>query len=297
MANTPLGSSILVPFDGSPLSAQAFPLASGLVAPGGKITVLAVRRDANEPDGGAHRELNDIAAAMTKRLGDNVTVQVELRDGDVERAIVAAANESNADLIVMSSRGQGGLRRLVLGSTTRDVLNSAEQSVAIIHGQREQFDSANEEAAAEPLRFRRIILPIDGSETSLSAVSVVKDLAGRLSLGVLVISTVDLVQTTSPGVIQDVGFSINVEAMYEQTREVAREWLAQVQNDLQAAGIAAETDFRTGRPATAIAEIAQAGDLIAMATSGKGGLERALTGSVSDELIQSGVAPVLICRA
>ena len=296
MASTRIGSSILVPFDGSPLSAQAFPLASGLVAPGGTIIVLAVRRDKDEPDDQAHRQLNDVVAAMKMHLGNDVTVRAELRDGDVEREIDAAADASNADLIVMSTRGQGGLRRLVAGSTTQDVLRSADQSVAVIHGQREQFGDAVEEAGAKPLRFRRIILPIDGSETSLSAVPIVKDVAKRLSLGVLVISTVDLVQTSSGTMVQDAGLSMNVEAMYEQTRVVAEEWLAQVQADLRGAGIAAETDFRAGRPATAVEEIAQKGDLITMATSGKGGLARALSGSVSDELIHSGVAPVLICR-
>jgi nucleotide-binding universal stress UspA family protein len=56
----------------------------------------------------------------------------ELRQGDPGHEIVAAANESAADLIVMGTHGQTGLTRLVLGSVARKVLQHAHCSVLIV---------------------------------------------------------------------------------------------------------------------------------------------------------------------
>jgi nucleotide-binding universal stress UspA family protein len=46
----------------------------------------------------------------------------ELRQGEPQKEIVAAANEHRADVIVMGTTGRSGVRRLMLGSVTRKVL-------------------------------------------------------------------------------------------------------------------------------------------------------------------------------
>jgi nucleotide-binding universal stress UspA family protein len=46
----------------------------------------------------------------------------ELRQGDPQNEIIAAAQEYHADLIVMGATGRAGVRRLLVGSVTRKVL-------------------------------------------------------------------------------------------------------------------------------------------------------------------------------
>jgi nucleotide-binding universal stress UspA family protein len=60
-------------------------------------------------------------------------VESELRCGDPAHEIVRAAFESESDVIVMGSRGQSGLERLLIGSVARNVLTHAPMSVLIVH--------------------------------------------------------------------------------------------------------------------------------------------------------------------
>lgn len=65
------------------------------------------------------------------RLGIRATV--ETRKGDAAGELIAAATEHGADCIVIGSRGETGLRRLMLGSVARSVLFHAPCSVLIAH--------------------------------------------------------------------------------------------------------------------------------------------------------------------
>ena len=60
----------------------------------------------------------------------------ETRTGDPAEEIVRVAGESEADLIVMGSRGRTGLTRALLGSVARNVLLHAPCSVLITRGPR-----------------------------------------------------------------------------------------------------------------------------------------------------------------
>ena len=77
--------------------------------------------------------------------GAGVTAEWEYRDGDAATEILAAANASNADLIVVGTHGRTGLQRLVLGSVARNVLQHARCSVL-------SFGTARQGADAGSLR-------------------------------------------------------------------------------------------------------------------------------------------------
>ena len=55
----------------------------------------------------------------------------EGREGDAATEVIAAAQATNADLIVIGTHGRTGLSRLVLGSVARNVLHHATCSVLI----------------------------------------------------------------------------------------------------------------------------------------------------------------------
>lgn len=56
----------------------------------------------------------------------------DVRSGDPAEQIVAAASASDADMIVMGTRGRGALTRVLLGSVARAVLLSAPCSVLVV---------------------------------------------------------------------------------------------------------------------------------------------------------------------
>jgi nucleotide-binding universal stress UspA family protein len=61
-----------------------------------------------------------------------------LRMGEVDLEIVALAEELGADLIVMGSRGLGGVRRALMGSVSNSVVRHAHCPVLVVRPEKEQ---------------------------------------------------------------------------------------------------------------------------------------------------------------
>lgn len=81
----------------------------------------------------ARDHAREVAAQAAERLGSEVAVEEAAhRGGDVPTAILAEAAAWNADIVAVGSRGLGMVRRLLLGSVSRDVLHHAPMSVLIV---------------------------------------------------------------------------------------------------------------------------------------------------------------------
>jgi nucleotide-binding universal stress UspA family protein len=61
-----------------------------------------------------------------------VEVSTQLAEAPAARAIARAAEETRADLIVMGTRGNSGLKHLVLGSVAERTLRRAPCSVLTV---------------------------------------------------------------------------------------------------------------------------------------------------------------------
>jgi nucleotide-binding universal stress UspA family protein len=60
------------------------------------------------------------------------SVKTMLRDGDPATVIIDAAGTEKPDLLVIGSRGLGGVRGLLMGSVSHKVSQSAECTVVIV---------------------------------------------------------------------------------------------------------------------------------------------------------------------
>jgi nucleotide-binding universal stress UspA family protein len=78
----------------------------------------------------ATKVLAEIKAAADRLGVDSETVHVP--EAQPAEAIIATANKRHCDLIVMASHGRRGLRRLLLGSQTSEVLVSSPVPVLVI---------------------------------------------------------------------------------------------------------------------------------------------------------------------
>lgn len=291
MTDGQLGERVIVTFDGSSLSAQAFPLALALAGDDAAISVVHIHHG----DDDAEARLDEVTAALGRAGGRSVEAVVG--SGDVAGGIVAEAERIGASVIVMSTRGRGGLSRMAFGSVAHEVLKRSHVSVALIHGHDDGGGGgASGLTAVAPLAVGRIVVPLDGTDRSASALPVAAHYARRFGVPVLLVSTVNLVPLASGTVVQDVGMAANLDQVYEETREAAGEWLAAAAAQLDRDGIENSSEFLTGSAAPSIEGLAKPGDLIVMATHDRGGLDRLVSGSVSDQLIRSGVAPVLVVR-
>lgn len=81
----------------------------------------------------ASRHGQKVAEASATRLAaDGFVADAVVREGDPAGALVAEACAWGADLIVVGTRGHGLLKRFLLGSTARNVLQHAPMSVLIV---------------------------------------------------------------------------------------------------------------------------------------------------------------------
>ena len=63
---------------------------------------------------------------------DGVKIDTVLRSGDSADNICDYAEEGSYDLIILSDKGEGGVKRFLLGSTSDRVVRHAETSVLIV---------------------------------------------------------------------------------------------------------------------------------------------------------------------
>lgn len=104
------------------------PLLSGVAA-----GVREAARDArDETEMEARVSYDRLASEAARELRvAGLHATAEVRSGDPAEQVVEAARDAEADLVVLGTRGRGGLGRVLLGSVARAVLLSAPCSVLV----------------------------------------------------------------------------------------------------------------------------------------------------------------------
>ncbi|MFN7143795.1 MAG: universal stress protein [Myxococcota bacterium] len=129
--------TLLVPFDGSAPAYAAAKHARLLAEHTGATVILAyVLPDrALLADFGVGGEARTDATAMLEAEAKAFPGKTEIRllEGDPPEAIAAEADRAGADVIVLGSRGRSPIVGIVLGSTTREVLQAATRPVLVAH--------------------------------------------------------------------------------------------------------------------------------------------------------------------
>ncbi len=151
-------NDILVPLDGSELSERALPIAQDL-AQSSEATVHLIHMVSREHELGAGRGIESVQAAeletdMARRLtesqlhrgriyleqqgsqlssaGIKIESEFAVKAGDPAQNIIDYVKEHSISLVVMSTHGHGGLRRLLVGSVTDRVIRSCEAPVLVV---------------------------------------------------------------------------------------------------------------------------------------------------------------------
>ena len=136
----------LVPLDGSSVAETIIPFIVDIAGPLDMEVVLLRVVEPMTPvviEGSRQIELEDVEARRTDAEEYLAPIAVELRNkavrvesrvrrGNPTEEIVAAARETGADLIAMSTHGRGGLGRLVFGSVAQAVLRHVDMPVLLM---------------------------------------------------------------------------------------------------------------------------------------------------------------------
>jgi len=79
---------------------------------------------------GAQQVLDKISSSAAAK-GVSVKTSV-IKSDDISEGLIKAANKMKVDLIVMASHGRKGIKRLLLGSETQNVLTHSEVPVLVL---------------------------------------------------------------------------------------------------------------------------------------------------------------------
>ena len=141
--------------------------------------------------------------------------------------------------------------------------------------------------------YRRIIVPVDGSDLAEQVIPHVEALAKAFSAQVTVL-------WVTPPVSSVAGMPVASEERWKsEDDERAVPYLSRIEQRLRAGGAEPTIVRDHGSPAETIVERARAlgADLIVMTTHGRSGLKRAVMGSVAEGVLQRTDCPVLLVRA
>jgi len=214
--------------------------------------------------------------------------------GHAYKKVCAFSQELAADLIVVATRGQTGMARILLGSTAERIVQFANCPVLITRQRNEPGGTGN---AGEPsLQFkftpRRILVPIDFSQCSLAglkfAALFVKTFGARLIL-------FHALFPPNPMVIDRI--SVNLSGGPDETRHMNAQLEMEALMQLEfLRGLPCATEIRTGYAIQEIcAEIKRADvDLVITSTHGQTGIKHALLGSVAEHVVRYADCPVLV---
>lgn len=218
-------------------------------------------------------ELYSLAAEC--RTTAKADISVDLHAGPVNDVLQGYARRNDVDLIVISTHARSGISRLSLGSVTDSLIRHTTIPVLVVKPPASYLNPRVGDA------FKRIVVPLDGS-------SLAEQILPRvLTLAKFEEAEITLIHVLTP------------ESYAQKEISLPQRYLFKIAGTLRRDGLPVMTDIVINQSvAGAINDFAsrEKADLIAIATHGRGGLNRMLHGSVADAVMHSARISMLVFK-
>ncbi|MBA3631253.1 MAG: universal stress protein [Acidobacteria bacterium] len=268
-----LFKKVIVPLDGSSLAEQVLPTVRAFARSyDAKIEFIAVQNKEKQNGKNMGEEQAEYLQMVSSLLtADRLQADFHLRKGETAAEIDQFASESNADLIVMSTRGKFEVNQLLSGSIAQKVIAKTLIPVLLIR-------PTNDWRSRRSM-FKRILVALDGSEAAEAVLPYIRAFAQHFDSRVLL-------------------FSVPEGSESETYSEKIKHYLDDIAATLKEEGFDIITLVTGSGPARSILALSEEKkvDLIMMASHGRGGLDRQkiVIGSVTERVIQGTLCPVFI---
>jgi nucleotide-binding universal stress UspA family protein len=211
---------------------------------------------------------------------DDAAVECRVVRGSPAGALVAAAVDLSADLVLIGSHGVGRVRGALLGSVSSQVLAHAPCSVMVFR---------EDERSAPAAHARAVVVGIDGSDSSRHALELAEALAVPLGAALV------LVHACDPHVPY---VSEPTDAMRNALRRHAATVLHDARESVAAPLDVVEQEVVEGRAREALVAAGErhAPALLVVGSRGLGGFKELLLGSTSRWVADHAPCPVLVAR-
>lgn len=292
---------ILVPLDGSRLAETVLPHAAAMAqAFGSRITLLrAVSRSEQVPGSRSVDPLSwQILKAESRAYLDEILARIQevgveadrvLVEGSAAEQIVEFARAEGVDLIILSSHGRSGLSEWNISSVVQKVIFRAFVPVLIVRA----YKGVSDDLAG--LRYRRVLLPLDGSPRAEYVLPLATTLANAHGSSLLLAHVVH-----RPEVPRAIPLSEEEMSLVEQLTALNRERGAAYLRNLEPRlGMQLETRLLVSHnPAMALHELVEREeiDLVMLSAHGYSGSTKWTFGSVALNFAVYGTTPLLVVQ-
>lgn len=191
---------------------------------------------------------------------------------------------TKATMIVMGSRGLGGLSGMVMGSVSAAVVSHAKCAVVVVREDNE---------VTETNKYGPVVVGVDGSEVSQRATEFAFEEAQARGARLVAIHTwMDMqVQASLAGLSAAQQEWKEIEGQQQQLLEERLEPMLERFPDVDV-----EMVISRDRPVRALVENAHDAQLLVVGSHGRGGFRGMLLGSTSRALLQSAPCPMVVVR-
>jgi nucleotide-binding universal stress UspA family protein len=130
-------TKILLATDGSDSAKNAVNYSLGFLPADAKLIVLSVmpevvKKELEDSLRKSHEKIVNEASEMIKKKRPDLEIRLIVEEGIASDVICYYANTENVDMVIMGSRGLGGVRGFILGSVSRNVVNTCTKPVLIV---------------------------------------------------------------------------------------------------------------------------------------------------------------------
>ncbi len=281
---------LLVPLDGSSAAEFAIRFASDLAVKHDADLVLLYLEhlsgqaaDSSAAQDGARDQawVNTYLEGLRKdlRAADVRTYTQHVSAHDLAEALYQVIDSERISAVVMSTQGRTAMLRWLFGSGVERAINSFPVPLLLVR----------------PM-YQRIVVPLDGSRWSESAIPRAAELARVHDAELVLLHVYQPRSGDYAGQWALAGQQQIADQAYEQMQEQ----LIALRNSLRQEGLRArEVIIRGGNPAQAICDYVETEEgisLVVMSTHGRTGLARWLMGSVAQQVIKNARCPVMLVQ-
>jgi nucleotide-binding universal stress UspA family protein len=283
---------LVVLLDGSTHAARALPAAKMLCRTiGAKLHLLSAVKNQTE----AQKERFDEIAEGRRVYLENLSKALISEGYDTSYAVLpgyiadATANylqETNVDLVVLSTKGKSGEKHWEKGGASRKLVRNISKPILMV-----QTEQAGRVETHWVPRLKRILVALDGSIHSERTLPYARMLAQTFKSQIFLVSV-----PAVPNASDYRAPAEYLESLRNKKDANMRKFLSAVARGLRKDGLKVSTTVTGSLPAKTIVDVAAAKhvDLIMMTSRGRGGLKLLFLGSVAEQVVQGADQMVLM---
>jgi len=292
---------VLACFDGSSLGERSLPHAVAVAgALGAPVTLLRVLEGPTGDQAPADPLQWEIRRREARKYMDRLAAQcdeaaaavkAEVIEGKAAEEICRWSAAHEVDLTVITTHGAGGHSPWTLASTARKLLDRAPGSFLIV--------PATAQPAERVVRYRRLLVPLDGSPQAETALPIAARIAAAHESELIVAHVVPVAELTQIGPLEAEDIELT-DRLRRRNERVARTYFDRLRGQLSAGHTKVRVILlQGGDVASGLAGLAarEQVELVVLAAHGRSGRLHMPCGGVTAELIARSSVPLLVVRS